>query len=64
MSDADHWEHVHTLLHDDSIRRYVRIAGLLMLLFEDEIAHGLGEPTVRSDRHRDQPDARQPDRRH
>lgn len=37
MSDADRWRHVHTLLHDDSIRRYVRIAGLFMLLFAQTV---------------------------
>ncbi len=37
MSDTDRWEHVHTLLHDHSIRRYVRIAGLFMLLFAQTV---------------------------
>lgn len=37
MSDADRWRHVHTLLHDASIRRYVRIAGLFMLLFTQTV---------------------------
>ncbi|MEL5990251.1 hypothetical protein ACOKGD_06795 [Microbacterium phosphatis] len=37
MSDADRWTHVHTLIHDDAIRRYVRISGLFMLLFAQPV---------------------------
>ena len=37
MSDADRWDHVNTLLHDESIRLHTRIAGLLMLLFAQPI---------------------------
>ncbi len=33
VSDEERWRSVELLLHDDSIRRYVRIAGLLTLLF-------------------------------
>lgn len=33
LSDQDRWRNIETLLHDDTIRRYVRIAGLFMLLF-------------------------------
>ena len=32
-SDADRWEHIDKLLHDDTIRIYARIGGLFMLLF-------------------------------
>lgn len=38
MSDADRWEHVSTLLHDDTIRLYTRIGGLFMLLFAQPLA--------------------------
>lgn len=38
MSDADRWDHVSTLLHDDTIRLYTRIGGLLMLLFAQPLA--------------------------
>ena len=37
MSDDDRWDHVNTLLHDESIRLHTRIAGLLMLLFAQPI---------------------------
>lgn len=37
MSEVDRWEHVKTLLHDESIRLHTRIAGLLMLLFAQPI---------------------------
>jgi hypothetical protein len=33
MSDAERWRHVELLLHDTSIRHYVRVGGLFMLLF-------------------------------
>lgn len=33
ISDDQRWHHVETLLHDTTIRRYTRIAGLFMLLF-------------------------------
>lgn len=33
MSDADRWRHVELLLHDTTIRHYVRVGGLFMLLF-------------------------------
>ena len=37
MSDAERWAHVETLLHDESIRLYSRIAGLFMLLFAQSL---------------------------
>lgn len=37
MSDDDRWEHVRLLLHQDSIRLYVRIGGLFMLLFAQPV---------------------------
>jgi hypothetical protein len=33
LSDTERWSHVELLLHDQSIRLYVRVAGLLTLLF-------------------------------
>jgi hypothetical protein len=33
MSDAERWRHVELLLHDTTIRHYVRVGGLFMLLF-------------------------------
>ena len=33
MSDTERWEHVELLLHDTTIRHYVRVGGLFMLLF-------------------------------
>lgn len=33
VSDAQRWDQIETLLHDDTIRGYVRIGGLFMLLF-------------------------------
>lgn len=33
LSDQDRWRYVEQLLHDDTIRTYVRVAGLLTLLF-------------------------------
>jgi hypothetical protein len=33
LSDSDRWAAVETLLHDNTIRLYVRVAGLLTLLF-------------------------------
>lgn len=38
MSDSDRWDHVSTLLHDDTIRLYTRIGGLFMLLFAQPLA--------------------------
>ncbi len=38
MSDALRWEHVNTLLHDETIRLYTRIGGLFMLLFAQPIS--------------------------
>ncbi|WP_448233177.1 hypothetical protein [Microbacterium lacticum] len=37
MTDDERWRHVRTLLHDDSIRLYVRIGGLFMLLFAQSL---------------------------
>jgi hypothetical protein len=37
MSDAERWGHVETLLHDESIRLYSRIAGLFILLFAQSL---------------------------
>lgn len=39
MSDDDRWTHVHTLLHDDTIRLYTRIGGLFMLLFAQPLTN-------------------------
>jgi hypothetical protein len=33
MSDTERWRHVELLLHDTTIRHYVRVGGLFMLLF-------------------------------
>ena len=38
LSDSDRWEHVELLLHDDSIRLYTRIGGLLTLLFAQPLS--------------------------
>lgn len=38
LSDQDRWRNVETLLHGDTIRRYVRIAGLFMLLFAQPLS--------------------------
>ena len=38
LSDADRWANVEMLLHDDSFRLYVRVAGLFMLLFAQPLA--------------------------
>lgn len=37
LSDEQRWRHVETLLHDDTIRLYARIAGLFMLLFAQPV---------------------------
>lgn len=37
-SDQQRWRHVEVLLHDDTVRIYVRIAGLFMLLFAQPLA--------------------------
>lgn len=38
LSDADRWAQVSTLLHDDTIRLYARIGGLLTLLFAQPLS--------------------------
>ena len=38
LSDDQRWAHVETLLHDNTIRRYTRIAGLFMLLFAQPLS--------------------------
>jgi hypothetical protein len=38
LSDQARWEHVELLLHDDTIRLYSRVAGLLMLLFAQPLS--------------------------
>ncbi|MCC3311418.1 MULTISPECIES: hypothetical protein [Nocardia] len=38
LSDDQRWAYVETLLHNDSIRRYTRIAGLFMLLFAQPLS--------------------------
>ena len=38
VSDAQRWDAVERLLHDDAIRRYTRIAGLLTLLFAQPLS--------------------------
>jgi hypothetical protein len=38
VSDDDRWRHIEQLLHDDTIRTYTRIAGLLMLLFAQPLS--------------------------
>lgn len=38
VSDADRWAHVNTLLHDETIRPYARIAGLFTLLFAQPLS--------------------------
>lgn len=37
MTDDERWRHVRTLLHDHTIRLYVRIGGLFMLLFAQSL---------------------------
>ena len=37
VSDQDRWEHIDTLLHNDTIRPYARIGGLFMLLFVERL---------------------------
>jgi len=39
MGDDERWRHVHTLLHEESIRLYTRIGGLFMLLFAQPITN-------------------------
>lgn len=39
MTDDERWRHVRTLLHDDSVRLYVRIGGLFMLLFAQTLTN-------------------------
>ena len=38
LSDEQRWAQVHTLLHEDSIRLYARIAGLFMLLYAQPLS--------------------------
>ena len=38
LSDRDRWAHVELLLHDETIRLYVRVAGLFTLLFAQPLA--------------------------
>jgi len=38
LSDRDRWAHVELLLHDDTIRLYVRVAGLFTLLFAQPLS--------------------------
>jgi hypothetical protein len=38
VSDEDRWRHVEQLLHDNTLRTYVRVAGLLTLLFAQPLA--------------------------
>ncbi|WP_181722911.1 hypothetical protein [Nocardia gipuzkoensis] len=38
LSDDQRWHYVETLLHDNTIRRYTRIAGLFMLLFAQPLS--------------------------
>ena len=38
LSDEKRWAQVHTLLHEDSIRLYARIAGLFMLLYAQPLS--------------------------
>ncbi|MFI9538341.1 hypothetical protein ACIG56_34560 [Nocardia fusca] len=38
LSHDRRWQHVETLLHDNTIRRYTRIAGLFMLLFAQPLS--------------------------
>ncbi|MFE7720819.1 hypothetical protein ACFU44_17445 [Nocardia rhizosphaerihabitans] len=38
LGDEQRWGHVETLLHDTTIRRYSRIAGLFMLLFAQPLS--------------------------
>lgn len=38
VSDADRWAHVELLLHDNTIRLYVRVAGLFTLLFAQPLS--------------------------
>lgn len=38
LGDEQRWRHVERLLHDHSIRRYVRVAGLFILLFAQPLS--------------------------
>lgn len=38
LSDEQRWDHVETLLHDDTIHLYARVGGLFMLLFAQPVA--------------------------
>ena len=38
VSDEDRWARVETLLHDDTIRLYVRVAGLIILLYAQPVS--------------------------
>lgn len=38
LGEDERWQYVETLLHDDTIRLYTRIAGLFMLLFAQPLA--------------------------
>ena len=38
LSHEERWSHVELLLHDDTIRRYTRVAGLFTLLFAQPLA--------------------------
>ncbi|WP_159850320.1 hypothetical protein [Nocardia sp. CY41] len=38
LSDEQRWDHVETLLHDDTIHLYARIGGLFMLLFAQPVS--------------------------
>lgn len=38
LADRDRWAHVELLLHDDTIRLYVRVAGLFTLLFAQPLS--------------------------
>ena len=55
LSDQDRWTHIETLLHDDSIRLYSRVAGLLTLLFAQPLARIL---RMRADQVTTTPDGR------
>jgi hypothetical protein len=38
MSDAERWRHVERLLHDTTVRHYIRIGGLFVLLFAQPLS--------------------------
>jgi hypothetical protein len=38
LSEEDRWAHIELLLHDDTVRLYARVAGLLTLLFAQPLA--------------------------